>query len=155
MCPSRCPSASGLFGKACRRDRALRDVVWGRTKQLRSRASGRVDRSLPLRPAHEIAVVDNSSFPQPNKRQHPLPHLLSEDSDVCGPDSIVFPLQIIVDTSDVAVHYMLLSRSFRTKTRNCLKSPEVQSARSGLFNRHACGNSPGELCLVRKANVDV
>jgi hypothetical protein len=59
-----------------------------------------------------------------------VPVFLSEDFDVCGPDSSVFPLQIVVGTSDVAVHHMHLSRSFRTKTRNCLKSPEVQSASS-------------------------
>src|SRR6266853_391950 len=59
-----------------------------------------------------------------------MPIFLSGDFDVRGPNSIVFPLQIVVGTSDVAVHHMFLSRSFRTKTRNSLKSPEVQSARS-------------------------
>jgi len=59
----------------------------------------------------------------------------------------------IVGTSDVAVHHMLLSRSFRTKTRNSLKSPEVQSARSdsSIVMRWAIRQESS----VREAKVDV
>src|SRR5262249_15107190 len=85
--------------------------------------------------------LSDSSFLRflPTCRINYLPHPRLQDlhcrmkqlGAVClWPDSIVFPPQIDVGTGDVAVHHMLLSRSFRTKTRNCLKSPEVQSARS-------------------------
>jgi hypothetical protein len=56
--------------------------------------------------------------------------ILGQDLDALRPDSRMLSLQAIVGASHVSAHQRLLSRSFLTKTLSCLKSPEVQSARS-------------------------